>query len=133
MDRRERRSTEDELDVMAGGSLAAIREAVSAELHAGRLLEAQAGCQRALEANPDDPELLHLMASICLEAKEFDHAVEWASRAIRREPNPSYLTSLGNALMNLGRQQQAPQFFDKAVQLKPDQADLWGQLGNALI
>src|ERR1700757_3907347 len=126
MDRRERRSTEDELDVMAGGSLAAIREAVSAELHAGRLLEAQAGCQRALEAHPDDPELLHLMASICLKAKQFDHAVEWASRAIRREAKPSYL-------LNLERRDDALKVFDKAVQLKPDDADLWRHMGNALL
>jgi tetratricopeptide (TPR) repeat protein len=128
MDRRERRSTEDELDVMAGDGLAAIREAVSAEL----LLEAQAGCQRALEANPDNPELLHLMASICLEAKEFDHAVEWASRAIRREARPSYLATLGASLARLGRQEEALQVFDKAVQLKPDDADLWWQMGSAL-
>jgi tetratricopeptide (TPR) repeat protein len=132
MDRRERRSTEDELDVMAGDSVAAIRDAIWVELHAGRLLEAQAGCQRALEANPDDPELLHLMASICLEAKEFDHAVEWASRAIRREAKPSYLATLGTSLLNLERRDEALKVFDKAVQLKPDDADLWWRMGSAL-
>ena len=131
MDARERQSTKDESDSMAG--VAAIRDAVLADLDAGRLLEAQAGCQRALEANPDDGELLHLMASICLEAKEFDHAVEWASRAIRREAAPSYLATLGTALVNLGRRDEALQVFDKAVQLKPDDADLWWQMGNALI
>jgi tetratricopeptide (TPR) repeat protein len=133
MDARERRSTEDALDVTAGGSVAAIRDAALAELGAGRLLEAQAGCRRALEANPDDPELLHLMASICLQAKEFDHAVEWASRAIRREAKPSYLATLGAALTKLGRQEEALQVFDKAVQLKPDDADLWRHMGNALL
>ncbi len=135
MDRRERRSTEDELAVIAGAdsNAAGVHDALFAELRAGRLLEAQAGCRRALEANPDDPELLHLMASICLEAKEFDHAVEWASRAIRREAKPSYLATLGTSLLNLERRDEALQVFDKAVQLKPDDADLWRQMGNALL
>jgi tetratricopeptide (TPR) repeat protein len=132
MDAREQRSTEDELDVIAGGSVAAIRDTIWAELHAGRLLEAQAGCQRALEANPGAPELLHLMASICLKAGEYDHAVEWASRAIRQEAKSSYLATLGAALTRLGRQEEALQVFDKAVQLKPDDADLWWQMGSAL-
>src|SRR5580704_125743 len=111
MDAREQRSTEDELDVIAGGSVAAIRDTIWAELHAGRLLEAQAGCQRALEANPGAPELLHLMASICLKAGEYDHAVEWASRAIRQEAKSSYLATLGAALTRLGRQEEALQVF----------------------
>ncbi len=137
MSRRERRSTSEkdklELSARAGGNVAAIHDALLGAMRDGRLLEAQAGCQRALEANPDDPELLHLMASICLNAKEFDHAVEWASRAIRRGAKPSYLATLGTSLLNLERRDEALQAFDKAVQLKPDDADLWRQMGDALI
>jgi tetratricopeptide (TPR) repeat protein/ADP-heptose:LPS heptosyltransferase len=130
MNRREPRSTvtEDEFD----GTFATARDAILGEVCAGRILEAQIGVQRALEAKPDDPELLHLMASICLDAEEFDHAVEWASRAIRRDPQPSYLRTLGTALLNQGRREEAPQVFDKAVQLRPDAAGLWQQLGSAL-
>jgi tetratricopeptide (TPR) repeat protein len=137
MSRRGRGSTseKDESDLIAAadGDVSRIRDGIFSHLRAGRFLEAQLGCQRALEARPDDPELLHLMASICVNAGEFDHAVEWASRAIRREPKPSYLTTLGTALLKLGRKDEALQVFDKAVQLQPDDADLWQQLGNALI
>jgi tetratricopeptide (TPR) repeat protein len=136
MNRRERRSnSKDNFDLIAqgDGNVAAIHDAILDQLRTGRLLEAQAGCRRALETKPDDPELLHLMASICLNANEFDHAVEWASRAIRTEAKPSYLTTLGTALLKLGRREEALQVFDKAVQLEPDGADLWRQLGSALV
>ena len=137
MNRRGRRSTSenDEFDLVAAadGDVSQIRDAVLGEMRAGRFLEAQLTCQRALEARPDDPELLHLMASICLNAKQFDHAVEWASRAIRREPKPPYLTTLGTALLKGGRQEEALQVFDKAVQLKPADAGLWRQLGDGLV
>src|ERR1700757_2069357 len=137
MDGRERRSTSENggLGLIAGadGCVPTLHDAILGEMRAGRLLEAQLACQRSLETKPDDTELLHLMASICLKANEFDHAVEWASRAIRGEAKPSYLTTLGSALMRLGRQQEALQVFDKAVQLKPDEADLWRHLGNALL
>jgi tetratricopeptide (TPR) repeat protein len=127
------RNDESDPTARAADSLAVVRDAVLAELRAGRFLEAQLGCRHALEANPDDPELLHLTALVCLGASEFDHAVEWASRAIRGEAKPSYLSTLGTALSKLGRREEALQVFDKAVQLKPDDADLWYQLGSALI
>ena len=55
------------------------------------------------------------------------------SRAIRRDPKPLYLTSLGTTLLSQGRREEALQVFDKAVQLKPDDADLWRNLGDALV
>ena len=35
--------------------------------------------------------------------------------------------------MNQGRREEALKVFDKAVQLKPDDADLWRNLGNVLV
>jgi tetratricopeptide (TPR) repeat protein len=123
-----------ETDGSAGvdGEIAGV-DAVLGEMRAGRLLEAQSRCLQALAANSEEPELLHLMALIYFNAAEFDHAVEWASRAIRKDPRPSYLTTLGDALLRLGRLQEALQVFDKAVQLKPEDGDLWRQMGNALL
>lgn len=117
-------------DLTAGPAL---REVVLEHIQSGRHLEAQLCCQRALEANPDHPELLHLMALVCLGAQQFDLAVEWASRATRTKAEPSYLTTLGDALLGLGRCEEALQVFDKAVQLRPDDAGPWRQLGVALL
>jgi tetratricopeptide (TPR) repeat protein len=136
MNRRQRRSTASKSipggAARADGGVAAVRDAVLGDLRAGKVLEAQLRVQRALEAKPDNPELLHLMASACLDAKAFDHAVEWASRAIRGDPQASYLATLGFALQRAGRLDEASKVFDKAVQLRPDDAALWTRLGLVL-
>ncbi|HEY7842372.1 MAG TPA: tetratricopeptide repeat-containing glycosyltransferase family protein [Bradyrhizobium sp.] len=126
---------EGRLDVnaFAADEVVAVRAAVADELRAGRLLEAQSLCLRALERGADTPEFLHLMALVSLAAGQFDHAVEWASRAIWKVPDPTYLTTLGTGLRGQGRRDEALQVFDKAVQLKPDDAELWSILGNALV
>lgn len=111
----------------------ALCEVVFGHMQCGRFLEAQLCCHKALEASPEHPELQHLMALVCLNAGQLDHAVEWASRAIRTVPKPSYLTTLGAALLRLERSEEAAGVFDKAVQLEPDDADLWRHRGNALL
>ena len=113
--------------------VAAVLNAVLGEMRAGKYLEAQMLCRRLLERSPDNPEILHLMALVCFNAREFDHATEWASRALRIDAKPAYLTTLGTALLNLGRRGDAVKVFDMAVQLKPDNAGLWSNLANALI
>jgi tetratricopeptide (TPR) repeat protein len=76
---------------------------------------------------------MHLMSVACNELKQFDHAVEWASRAIRKDAKPAFLVTLAIALRNLGRHEDAVKVFDTAVQLKPDDAQLWFQLGSSLL
>jgi Flp pilus assembly protein TadD len=117
----------------AADDLAAVLNAVLGEMRAGKFLEAQMLCRQLLERSPDNPEILHLMALVCFNAGQFDHAVEWASRALRNDAKPAYLTTLGTALLNLGRRDDAVRVFDKAVQLKPDDATLWSNLAHALI
>ena len=107
--------------------------AIIAAMRAGNFLSAQALCRRALEERPEDPDRLILMALVCFNAGQFDHAVEWATRAIRKDPRPDYLTTLGTALLNAGRRDDAVNVFDKAVQLRPDDAGLWSDLGDALV
>ena len=104
-----------------------------AHMRAERHLEAQLCCRQALAVDPDHADTLHLMGQLSLHAKQYDLAVEWLSRAIRREPKPAYLASLGTTLLNQGRREDAFKIFDKAVQLQPDDADLWTSLGNALV
>jgi len=113
--------------------VAAVFAAVGGEMRAGRLLEAQTYCRQALEASPEEPELLHLMALVYLHLAQFDHVVEWVSRAIKKDPKPSYLTTLGTALQRSGRLDEALKALDKAVQLKPDDAELWLHLGSVLV
>jgi tetratricopeptide (TPR) repeat protein len=137
MSRRERRAASKrakaDLKSLALTVEPALCEAVLGHARSGRYLDAQLCCHRALEARPEHPELLHLMALVHFTAKQFDHAVEWASRAIRKDPKPAYLTTLGTALLNLRRHDDALKVFDKAVQLKPDDPELWSNFGEALV
>jgi tetratricopeptide (TPR) repeat protein len=128
MRRRERRAA-------ARGSQppAELYQAGLRHMQAGRHLDAQICCKRALAADPDHPDILHLMGILCHRMQQYDHALEWISRAIRQDPRPLYLSSLGSTLQSQGRREEALAAFDKAVQLKPDDADSWVNLGNILV
>jgi cytochrome c-type biogenesis protein CcmH/NrfG len=42
------------------------------------------------------------MGRLSLQTGQYDHAVEWIVRAIRLDPKPDYLASLGTALYHQG-------------------------------
>src|SRR5579859_3988152 len=114
-------------------AVALIFDAALAQMRAGQSAEARRCCEQALALDPHHAETLHVMGLLCLNEQQFDLAVEWMSRAIRSDPKPLYLTSLGTTLLRQGRRAEAVQVFDKAVQLKPDDAELWRHLGDALV
>ncbi len=85
------------------GDPAALYEAGLAHMRAGRHLDAQLCCQQALAADANHADALHLMGLLSLHAHQRDHAVEWIARAIRHNPKPEYLASLGTTLQQQGR------------------------------
>jgi tetratricopeptide (TPR) repeat protein len=102
-------------------------------MRAERYLDAQVYCQQALALDSKHADALHLMGLLSLHATQYDHAVEWISRAITQDPRPEFLFTLGTALRQQKRYEEALKVFDKAVQLKPDKAELWTGLGRALV
>ena len=136
MSRRERRAAARKAGTgptpSGTGKAAALHEAGFGQMQSGRHLDAQLCCRQALALDPDHAGSLHLMGLLCFHARQYDHAVEWISRAIRHEPKTEYLTDLGIALIKQGRGEEALKAYDKAVQLKPLDADLWRNLGSAL-
>jgi tetratricopeptide (TPR) repeat protein len=133
MSRREGAQTSE--DISSGSATAraaALHAAGIAHMQAGRYLEAQGCCERALAADPAHSDSLHLMGLLSLQAAQYDHAVEWIVRAIRLDPRAVYLASLGTALHRQGRHDEAVNALDKAVQLRPDDAELWTALGTML-
>ena len=73
------------------------------------------------------------MGLLSLQAQQYDLAVEWIARAIRQDPQPKFLLTLGTILWQSGRREEALKAFEKAVQLKPESADLWKKLGDMLV
>ena len=116
----------------ANATPAAAYEAGLRQMRAGQYLDAQLCCQQALALDPGHADALHLMGLLCLNGGQYDHAVEWIARALKQDPKPEYLYSLGTALRSLRRYDDALKAFDKAVQLKPDKAELWVAMGRAL-
>src|SRR6185312_13864739 len=98
----------------------------------GRALEAQLCCQQALATDPHHADSLHLMGLLALQARQYDHAIEWIARANQHDIKADYLLSLGTALEQQGLCREALKAFDRAVQLKPDDAELWASRGSAL-
>ena len=114
-------------------SPAALCEAGVDHRRAGRHRDARSCCEQALSADPGHADALHLMGLLSFDAGQHDQAVDWIARAIRQDPRPEFLSSLGITLQALRRHEEALNVFDKAVQLKPGDAGLWKQLGGALV
>jgi tetratricopeptide (TPR) repeat protein len=100
-------------------------------MQAGRSLDAQLCCQQALALEPNHVDTLHLMGLLSLQAKQYDHAVAWIARANLQDRKADYLCSLGIALEQQSLHSEALKAFDKGVEVKPDDAELWVARGDA--
>jgi tetratricopeptide (TPR) repeat protein len=135
MNRRESRNADEESarDADASASTAAaLCEAGYQHMQAGRHLEGQLCCRQALKADPDYIDALHLMGLLALQARQYDHAIEWIARANQHDIGTHHLCSLGIALGQQGLHDLAFKAFDRGVQLKPDDTELWARRSDAL-
>jgi tetratricopeptide (TPR) repeat protein len=112
---------------------AALHESGLDHRRAGRHRDAQHCCEQTLAADSSHAGALHLMGLLSLDAGQHDHALDWIVRAVRQDPRPEYLSSLGSTLQQQGRHEEALNVFDKAVQLRPGDAGLWKHLSGALM
>jgi tetratricopeptide (TPR) repeat protein len=142
MNRHERRAAaKNKSRTASSGAPSAVAPSVAAPLYevglahlrAERYLDAELSCQRALEADPDHADTLHLMGLLSFHFNQDDHAAEWISRAIQQDPKPQYLFTLGVTRQRQRRFEEALQAFDRATQLKPDAVELWRHRGNVLV
>ena len=136
MSRRERRAAGQKSranpDIAEADTPSALLQAALRRRQAGQPLDAQLCCQQALAIDCNHADTLHLLGQLSFDGGQYDHALEWLTRAIRQDPRPEYLASLGNTLQRQGRHEEALKAFDKAVQLRPDDADRWKDLGGGL-
>ncbi|WP_284421693.1 MULTISPECIES: tetratricopeptide repeat-containing glycosyltransferase family protein [unclassified Bradyrhizobium] len=58
--------------------------------------------------------------------------MEWIVGAVRRDPKPLYLTTLGTVLLQQGRGAEALKAVEKAAELEPGNAERWQNLGLVL-
>jgi TPR repeat/Tetratricopeptide repeat len=114
---------------------AMVQELAAAERHleSGRLGMAEAVCRQILAAHPRDADALHLIGVIACEAKRYDLAVAFISKAVAIDDRrASFHTSLGRAYRMLGRLGEAVRSCRHALQISSTFADAHYELGSAL-
>ena len=117
--------------------LATLAAAAEAEYAQGRLSEAEAICRGLLRDDPDQPEALHLLGRLALEAGDTALAQALIGRAIGRRPNAAaFHRSLGEVLQRTGRLEESLACLERALTLEPDSAaycragDAYQELGR---
>ncbi len=83
--------------------------------------EAEADFRRALELNPDQPQVLNYLGYSLVERREkLDEALNMIERAVAARPDSGYIVdSLGWVLFRLGRYDEAVDHMERAVELMP--------------
>lgn len=86
---------------------------------------------RALERDPENPEILMDLGNAYYDREDWDRAIETYEKARRKAPkNPNLLSDLGAAHRNRGEFELAVAFFQKAREANPEH---WQSLLNWLL
>ena len=83
--------------------------------------EAEADFRKALELNPEQPQVLNYLGYSMVEQQvNLDEALDMIERAVAKEPDSGYIVdSLGWVLYRLGRYDEAVGHMERAVELMP--------------
>ncbi|MEM9031058.1 MAG: tetratricopeptide repeat protein [Pseudomonadota bacterium] len=83
--------------------------------------EAEADFRRALELQPEQPQVLNYLGYSFVELnRNLEEALDMIERAVEGQPNSGYITdSLGWVLYRLGRYDEAVEHMERAVELLP--------------
>ncbi|MGQ9368352.1 tetratricopeptide repeat protein [Azospirillum sp. ST 5-10] len=100
---------------------------------AGRLAEAEILYGRILDAEPRQPDALHLLGVLAGQTGRPDRAAALIGEAMALRPDTAdYPSNLGNALAAAGRPAPAAAAYRRALALAPAGAACWGGLGIVL-
>ncbi len=96
--------------------------------------EAEKLARRVLHAVPEQPDAMHLLATVARETGRTDLAIGLYRRLLRRHPAiPIAHNSLGNLLQERDRWQEAVACYGAALALDPRYASAYFNLGRALL
>ncbi|HET8819675.1 MAG TPA: tetratricopeptide repeat protein [Xanthomonadaceae bacterium] len=98
----------------------------------GRYPQAIASFRQAVEMRPDDARAWNALGGALLADSQPDQAATAFERSIELSPSLGALSNLGTLQYNAGRYAQAAALYRRAAKLDPDNAIIWGNLGDAL-
>lgn len=108
-------------------------EQAMAQLQQGYLPEACALCEQALAQDENEPDLLHLLALIAMQEKNYPLAIERFSQVIKLQPgNAAVYFNLGQVLLLSDQFALAEKAFSRVLQASPDMAAALSGMGQAL-
>ncbi len=97
---------------------------------ANRLQEAEQIYRQVLEVEPNNSDALHLLGVIAYQVKNYDVAVDLISQAIQiNDTAPNFYNSLGNALSDQGKLEEALACYRQVLALVPNFAEAYRNLG----
>jgi predicted O-linked N-acetylglucosamine transferase (SPINDLY family) len=100
---------------------------------AGQLGEAQALCRQMLLVQPNDLQILQLLAQLTFQTGQPGEAEQLLRRAVALAPNDANsLSNLGSVLIAERKFDQAIEAIRRAMVLAPDSPEIHGNLANAL-
>jgi len=96
--------------------------------------QAEADFRKALELNPDHPQVLNYLGySLVEKQQKLDEALDMIERAVAAQPNSGYIVdSLGWVLYRLGRYDEAIGHMERAAELMPVDPVVNDHLGDVL-
>lgn len=97
----------------------------------GRSDEALSFMREAVDLSPNNPRALNSLGSALYMLGAFDGARDAWYRSLQIDPTPIAFSNLGTASFYLHDFQQAAAMYSRAVELTPDDYELWGALGDA--
>mgnify|MGYP000058133402 CR=1 FL=1 len=100
----------------------------------GQWDQAEADFRKALELNPDQPQVLNYLGYSLVEKQmKLDEALDMIERAVAAQPNSGYIVdSLGWVLYRLGRYEEAVGHMERAAELMPVDPVVNDHLGDVL-
>ena len=101
---------------------------------AGKLREAEKLTRRVIDAVPEQPDALHLLATIARESGRADLAIDRYRSLLRRHPAiPIAQNGLGNLLQERDQWQEAIACYEAALAHDPRYTSAYFNLGRALL
>ncbi len=98
----------------------------------GQWEAAEADFRKALELNPEQPQVLNYLGYSLVEKQiKLDEALDMIERAVAARPDSGYIVdSLGWVLFRLGRYEEAVEHMERAVELMPVDPVVTDHLGD---
>jgi predicted TPR repeat methyltransferase len=110
----------------------AMRDAMVAH-KAGRLTSAEVGYRRVLRSKPEDPKALYYLGLLHYHRGELEAGLKYVMQCLQHAPTHGIAwNTLGSMYVFAKRHEEAKAAYTKAVEVTPDNAEAWYNLGICL-